>query len=405
MHAETIVTRLMDWAGRQLHRKQAAALERAVLGAVSAGTVTLSSVALQLPGRTSYRHRCKSVDRLLGKESLHARRLQVYAQLAHRWLHGIHTCLVVVDWSDLTADQRWQWLRGSVVVDGRSVTVYEEVHPQRNYGASRVHAGFLRRLGQVLPPQCAPIVMTDAGFRAAWFQQVEKCGWRYVGRVRNRDMVREDAQQPWRPCKQLYERAVHGRAVDLGLGELVRSRPTPARFVVYRQPPQGRHRKTAKTKRSAQRGSLKQARTAREPWLLASSPSLAHLKPEAIAGLYAQRMRIEQSFRDTKNHRFGQGLSSSRSRGQCRLELLLLVAHLAAFVVRLIGETLADQRQMHLDLQPPRRSRYPCASVMTLARRAMDRQILSALHFATKAALWKLRSQAQAAINLVCLET
>jgi len=32
--------------------------------------------------------------------------------------------LVVIDWSDVTADQQWRLLRASVAVEGRSVTLY-----------------------------------------------------------------------------------------------------------------------------------------------------------------------------------------------------------------------------------------------------------------------------------------
>jgi hypothetical protein len=60
----------------------------------------MSSVSLWLPGSTAYRHRCKSVDRLLGNESLHKQRESVYAAVAKCWLTGVRTLLVVVDWSD-----------------------------------------------------------------------------------------------------------------------------------------------------------------------------------------------------------------------------------------------------------------------------------------------------------------
>lgn len=82
-------------------------------------------------------------------------------------------------------------------------------------------------------------------------------------------------------------------------------------------------------------------------------------------------MRIEQPFRDLKNERVGQGLSVSRSRsGKC-LEMLLLVGHLAARLMRLIGEA-AQQCQMHLQLQSVAHLDHREISVMTLARRVID---------------------------------
>lgn len=76
----------------------------------------------------------------------------------------------MVDWSDLTRDQRWHLLRASVVVEGRSITLYEEVHPQKLLGNPKVHRCFLQRLAQVAPLGCKAIVMTDAGFQASWFK-------------------------------------------------------------------------------------------------------------------------------------------------------------------------------------------------------------------------------------------
>ena len=48
----------------------------------------------------------------------------------------------------------------------------------------RTHQAFLRQLQAVLPVGCRPIIVTDAGFRTPWFQQVEALGWDWVGRIR-----------------------------------------------------------------------------------------------------------------------------------------------------------------------------------------------------------------------------
>ena len=87
--------------------------------------------------------------------------------------------------------------------------------------------------------------------------------------------------------------------------------------------------------------------------------------------LYAQRMRIEQSFRDTKNERYGLGLHAARSRPGARFEMLLLIGHLAAWVLRLIGEC-AQQAQLQLRFQVVARISRKEISVITLARRLID---------------------------------
>ena len=105
------------------------------------------------------------------------------------------------------------------------------------------------------------------------------------------------------------------------------------------------------------------------------------------------RMRIEQSFRDLKNERTGLGLSASRSRSGQRLEILLLIGHLATWVMRLIGEC-AQQCQMHLHFQSTCRLNRKEISVLTLARRVIDAGSTWIGRLHPKEALTLLRDQA-----------
>jgi hypothetical protein len=58
---------------------------------------------------------------------------------------------------------------------------------------------------------------------------------------------------------------------------------------------------------------------------------------QRIARLYAQRMPIEETFRDMKNPRWGFGLNYARCNDGRRLEVLLLIAALASLVLWLVG--------------------------------------------------------------------
>ncbi len=82
-------------------------------------------------------------------------------------------------------------------------------------------------------------------------------------------------------------------------------------------------------------------------------------------------MRIEQSFRDTKNLRVGLGLEVARSRSKQRLEMLLLLAHLSSFAQRLIGEC-AKQCPFELQFMSTRRTDRREISSLTLGRRILD---------------------------------
>jgi hypothetical protein len=99
---------------------------------------------------------------------------------------------------------------------------------------------------------------------------------------------------------------------------------------------------------------------------LAVSPSLSHLSAQAVVALYAQRMQIEEAFRDLKNQRFGLGLSACRSKQRQRLRVLLLIATLALYVLRLIGEA-AKARQLQFQFQSNTRRSRPVLSTISLA--------------------------------------
>jgi hypothetical protein len=167
-------------------------------------------------------------------------------------------------------------------------------------------------LARLLPAGCEPILLTDAGFRSPWFDAVDRRHWAWIGRIRNRDRVSVEGG-PWQPVKDLYASAMEEAREVLQVLH-VRTRPTLRRMILIRKPPQGRIQRTRFGRRCRSKCSRQNAQRGKEPWLLACSPGLAHLSPAAIVALYAQRMTIEQSFRDTKNQRLGQGLSESRSR-------------------------------------------------------------------------------------------
>ena len=273
--------------------------------------------------------------------------------------------LIVIDWSDLTADRHWQLLRASVAIEGRSMTLYEQVHPQSSATSPRVHKAFLVKLSAMLPTGCVPILITDAGFRSTWFSLVNRMGWSWIGRIRNRDMVSPENGDAWVSCKTLYLLATT-LAKSLGPYNYVRKHPIPCSLVLIKRPHQQRQHKSRLGKRVRSSRSLKHARAQHEPWLLAASTKLNHLSAQAIVAVYAQRMQIEESFRDLKSERFGLGFSSSRTTQKNRLSVLLLIASLALFVLRLIGE-VGKAKQMAFKFQSNTRRSRPVLSVITLA--------------------------------------
>lgn len=394
MHAKGIVGLMLKDCLSSLHAKQAEALQVGVGAALRGGHLSLSGLSRRLEGAVALRHRVKRIDRLLGNDAIHAERTEIYGALARHWLRQIEHVLVVVDWSDLTDDQQWHLLRASVAVEGRSVTLYEEVHPRHRLASRWVHQRFLAKLARLLPAGCTPIVMTDAGFRSPWFDALSRRHWPWLGRVRNRDLVSIDGGA-WQKAKDLYAMATEQPQEFVNVLH-VRKHPVRRRFVLVKEASKGRIHRTSLGQRCRSKRSLQCARREREPWLLACAPELDHLSPAAIVALYAQRMRIEESFRDTKSERKGMGLSGTRSRSAPRLELLLLIGHLAAWLLRLIGES-AQQCQLALRFQSTGRTDRKEISVMTLASRVVQEQMQWLTATRLRLALDRLRMQVQEA--------
>ena len=345
MHAMEILRDVLT-RGCRLHKRRLQVLLKAVAAALQARTHTLSNLARALSGNTSVRQRVKCIDRLLGNGALQRHSGDIYAALAAPMLAGCQQPVILIDWSDLKADRSVQMIRASLALHGRSLTVYEQLYSARQAATPEAHRRFLHQLKAIVGDQARPILVTDAGFRAPWFATVEQLGWHWLGRIRGRDLLRplSDPQGRWISCRSVWAAATATPA-DLGLYQCVRSRPHICRLVQVRHAPKGRHKRTVHGTRARSKHSRKNARAQTEPWLLAASCSLAHLSAGALVALYAQRMQIEQSFRDTKNARLGLGLEHSGTRSPERLAVLALLATLAQWVLYLLGQWAQDGGQ------------------------------------------------------------
>jgi hypothetical protein len=365
MHALIIVQQFLRTRCPHIHAVRLTVILAAVGAAVRGRRLTLTELGRSLPGTARVKHNIKRMDRLLGNRHLATERVDLYRALARRLVGTAPEPMIIVDWSDLTADRRWQLLRAALPVGARALTLYEEIHPLRHFANPCVHRAFLARLKTLLPEGVRPILITDAGFRVPWFKMVERLGWHWIGRIRNRDFVRPKGVRAWRGCKTLYARAT-ARAGALGTFEVVRSNPIVCRLCLVKRPKRHRINKSVFGAPVRSNQSLKKARAQREPWLLATSVSLNPLKPAQIVNLYATRMRIEEAFRDLKCTRYGLGFELNLSRTRERIAALLLIAALAFYALWLIGSH-ALARGLLSHYQSNTRRTRPALSLFNLA--------------------------------------
>jgi hypothetical protein len=313
MHALGLLHTSLGSACPTIHARRLAVLVKATETLCQCAQLTLSGIGRALASRALVKHNIKRIDRLLGNPFLYAERVCLYEAML-RWLVADKQPIIVVDWSDLSADRRWQLLRAAVPLGGRTLTLYEEVHPLKHLGNRRVHRLFLKTLRSLLPAGVKPMIVTDAGFRSTWFELILAQGWSWVGRIRNRDYVCLAGTEAWAPCKTLYVGAT-ARPQRLGPALMVRSKPIAAILHRVRRPKRRRVKKSVFGEPVRSAHSNKHAAREREPWLIASSCDLAEYSAKQIIAIYAKRMQIEEGFRDLKSTRYGLGFSAKAEPG------------------------------------------------------------------------------------------
>ncbi|WP_139124444.1 IS4 family transposase [Enterovibrio norvegicus] len=232
-------------------------------------------------------------------------------------------------------------LRASLSFEGRSLTLYEEVHPIETKETAATHSAFLATLKLLLPPFSHPIIVTDAGFKRPWFKAVRGQGWHFMGRVRGRVCLSNNGEKGLL-CKTLFPQATSTAKLmkNWYMGNV---NPYKINMVLYKAKPVGRIAKTAKGQRQQSNYSRKNARRAHDPWILVTSlPARRGLAKRAV-GIYEKRMQIEEAFRDCKSKRFGLGMTLHGTKQQQRMSILVLIGTIVHTILITLG-LLAEQQ-------------------------------------------------------------
>jgi hypothetical protein len=244
-------------------------------------------------------------------------------------------------------------------------------------------------LRAILPENCQPTVVTDAGFKGPFFDEILNLGWNFVGRIRGHFKATTVDTERVFSKEELYLRA-SPCPTDLGKFRLfIKEHGIPARLVVLRK------RRKPGPKRVHPKGNEQREhrQTAQDPWLLATS--MPDSDAAKIASIYAKRMQIEETFRDAKNHRFGWSLGDVNLSTTRRTANLLLLATVAMVVVTLIG-LAAEKQNAHRAYQANTEKRRVLSFFVlacAILRRA-DFQYLSLDAF--RSALWSISERASA---------
>lgn len=297
--------------GPDLHAKRVAALAGATLGVMTGASLAVAMIGQALAQARGLvtKHAVKQVDRLMSNAGIDV--WDSFARWVPQQVGTNRDILVAMDWTEFAHDGQSTLVLSLVTGHGRAaaliwLTVWqEELADQRN----DVEDACLRRLAETLPAGCRVTILADRGFGdQKLFAFLGELGFSYVIRFRGNIRV-TDATGESRPAADWVGKG--GRARKLRDARVTaQGRQVGAVICVH-------------------------AKGMKEPWCLAASD------PEATAAVlvnhYAKRWTIEPSFRDTKDLRFGMGLSSTRIGEPMRRDRLLLVSAFAVALLTLLG--------------------------------------------------------------------
>ena len=349
MHATELLHDLFDNACHSIDTRLRRTLFEAAETLTRCKQLSICALGRSLNRKAKVKHTIKCVDRLFGNKSLHQKSGLIYQAMANVLLKNNLRPIIIVDWSGLTPCGAFYFLRASIAAKGRSITLLDQAYPLKKYSKESTHREFLNTLKTLLPKECKPIIVTDAGFRNSWFKLVLRAGWDFIGRVRNITQYSESGKKPWIPIKSLYKLATR-KPRYVGNVTLSRSTPLNCSFYLTKNKKKNRIKRNLAGKKVQCSVSKKHELNAREPWLIASSLVKDEISPRRIIDIYAKRMQIEEEFRDLKNTRHGLGLRHCRSFTVHRLNVALLVAALAMIILWVYG-TAALNQNMHYSFQ------------------------------------------------------
>ena len=368
MHTAKVLHKLLAQSVPSIHAARLNLIIASVQALTRGAHATVTSLGRGLMGKTYDKHKIKRVDRLLSNAQLYQERHSIYCALTQRLLLGLSQAIIAIDWSPLCADQSWQLLRAAIPVGGRSLTLYEEVHPLSKLANRKVQHQFLQQLAMMVPETCCPIIVADSGFKTPFFRYIEdRLRWHWVGRIRGMDFIaRESQPEHWFNPKLLYAKATT-TAKCLGFIDWVRNQPLSAFIVLVRQIKKHRKSLTFKGKKRQSKSNNVHVRRAQEPWVLVASLSLQKRTPKQIVGIYKTRMQIEEGFRDCKSVHYGLCLSQNRHMNQSRRSVLCLIAACTIFVLWCIG-VAGQQTKLAKQVRVNSSSKRAPYSVIFLAR-------------------------------------
>lgn len=308
-HIREFTTTVFEEA--DMHAKRIESLGNGVAGALNAAMFTIHGIgqAYAAMAHIEASSGVKQLDRLLSNVGVNL------AKLFPAWIRfviGLRAELTVaLDWTEFDDDDHVTLCAYGVTRHGRATPLIWKTHKKSELEGHRTQweHDLVEELHATVPPKVAVTLLADRGFGdQKLYDLLKSLGWDYVIRFRGNILV-ENRDGETRPAKDWVR--PDGRAYMLRDAEVTCDKaPVPAVVLVH-------------------------ARGMKEPWCLATS--LSARRASEVVKKYGRRFTIEETFRDTKDIRFGLGLKATHIGRTDRRDRLLFLFAMAHALLTLLG--------------------------------------------------------------------
>jgi transposase len=295
-----------------VHVKRIESLSNATLGLMNRAKLGIRSIGNGLAQAKSLnpKHAIKQVDRLLSNKKFDVNEYFGYWVPYH--LSNRKKIIVAMDWTEFDKDDQSCLAIHLVTNHGRATPLLWKTVTKSSLKDTQVaiEKQLLRKLREVVPEPVEILVTADRGFGSVdRYRFIEdELGMAYVIRFRENIEVENDKG----------ERRKAGQWV-----------PKNGRTKTLRNAKVTHKDETVGTVVCVKKAGMKDA------WCIACSSR--EITGQQAVKYYSKRWTIEPAFRDTKDFRFGMGLSYVRIRNNDRRDRLLMISAFAITLLTLLG--------------------------------------------------------------------
>jgi Transposase DDE domain len=297
--------------GDDLHAKTVLSLSDGVLGVLHGSVLAVHSIgrALAAAKGTHPKHATKQVDRLLSNEKVSLESLFSF------WIRFIvaqrKKIIVALDWTEFDKDNHSTLALYAITEHGRATPLCWRTYSQSDLKGHmyQYESSLIELLHGAIPEDVEIVLLADRGFGDRdRYEHLTFLGFSYVIRFKGNILVTDKSGET-RTAKDWQGES--GRLVKLENAKVTGKKTEVGAVVVV------------------------QDKGMKDSWCLVCSDK--SWSGTEIKELYGKRFKIEETFRDQKDPRFGMGLSATQVKDGERRDRLMFLGAIAHALLELLG--------------------------------------------------------------------